>query len=320
MSENGGPTTQSGTYFQNTVAAWFMAQMYHDATRGRSENRVVRVRCEAPTDVDDVVVTFERGIHYVQAKEALSASGKAWTGLWRHFWKQLDRMALERDRLVLWGGQHTDLFKGLQAMTRRAQSVPPAPRRGQVSEFIRRLTQKQLAWLDGIVAIICDYEAEIASAREATPGGVDVARSDVFELLRVVDVVVKGSAEEIKEQAINTFLSDAADAATTFATLRDLAADKARTRGSWDWEALHAVLVTRQAQSIPGAPGMPEGSVELDGERESLERELTIHQRNLRKLREQKAIYGAGAAPLHLLNQIEHEQQMIRDIERSLGR
>ena len=45
MPEGGGPTTQSGTYFQNTVAAWFMARMLHDTSDGQSENRVIRVRC-----------------------------------------------------------------------------------------------------------------------------------------------------------------------------------------------------------------------------------------------------------------------------------
>lgn len=43
MPESGGPTTQSGTYFQNTVAAWYLAQMLRDASHGSSENRIVRV-------------------------------------------------------------------------------------------------------------------------------------------------------------------------------------------------------------------------------------------------------------------------------------
>jgi hypothetical protein len=69
MPESGGPTTQSGTYFQNTVATWYLARMLHDTQFSRTENRVVRVRSEALEDVDDVVITFERGTHYVQVKE-----------------------------------------------------------------------------------------------------------------------------------------------------------------------------------------------------------------------------------------------------------
>jgi len=179
MPESGGPTTQSGTYFQNTVATWFMAHMLHDTTHGQSENRIVRVRCEAPEEVDDVVVTFERGVHYVQVKEALSASESAWTGLWRHFWKQFDRIDLGRDRLILWGGQHTALFKGLQELVKRAQSVPSGPRRRPVAEFIGRLTKRQLGWLDGIVAIIRDYETELASGQ----GPAAITRSDIFRVV-----------------------------------------------------------------------------------------------------------------------------------------
>ncbi len=59
---------------------------------------------------------------------------------------------------------------------------------------------------------------------------------------------------------------------------------------------------------------------DLEAERESMEQELKIHRRNLRRLRQQAAIYGAGAAPLHLLNQIEHEEKAIQDIERRLGK
>jgi DNA-binding response OmpR family regulator len=49
-----------------------------------------------------------------------------------------------------------------------------------------------------------------------------------------------------------------------------------------------------------------------------LEEELKLHKRNLRKLRSQKAIYAAGEAPLHLLNQIETEEKEIQRIEEEL--
>jgi hypothetical protein len=65
-----------------------------------------------------------------------------------------------------------------------------------------------------------------------------------------VDVVVKGNAEEIEAQAVSTFLSSVPNA-PAFATLRDLAADKARTRGSWDYEDLQAALIERGASTSP---------------------------------------------------------------------
>ena len=183
----------------------------------------------------------------------------------------------------------------------------------QVAEFSGRLTKKQLGWLDGIVAIIRDYETELAPSQVPA----DIAHSDIFELLQVVDVVVRGNAEEIEAQAVSTFLSCVPNA-PAFAALRDLAADKARTRGSWDYEGLRAVLAERGVK--PGVLRGPEdeGHDEDEAEREALEQELKVHRRNLRTLRQQAAVYGAGAEPLHLLNQIEHEGAMIRDIERQL--
>ncbi|MCL4298457.1 MAG: sigma-54 dependent transcriptional regulator [Anaerolineae bacterium] len=53
-------------------------------------------------------------------------------------------------------------------------------------------------------------------------------------------------------------------------------------------------------------------------ERESLKRELAAHQRNLTKLKEQAAIYGAGQTPLHLLNQIEAEEIAIQNVAEKL--
>lgn len=314
MPESGGPTTQSGTYFQNTVAAWFMARMLHDAIHGPSENRITRVRCEAPEEVDDVMVTFERGVHYVQAKEALSASGGAWTGLWRHFWKQFIRRDYnhEHDRLVLWGGQHTDLFMGLQEMVKRAQSVPSGPARRQATEFIERLTKSQLGWLDAITAIIHNYEIEAASGHES----VEITQSDVFELLQTVEVIAKGSAKEIEKQAVNTFLSGMPDVAMIFPALRDLAAEKARIRGAWTYEELRATLEAKGLHLVSGERRRDDA----DEDRSAMEQELAMHRSNLRTLRLQAAVYGAGETPLHLLNQIKAEERAIQSLEERLGR
>lgn len=59
-------------------------------------------------------------------------------------------------------------------------------------------------------------------------------------------------------------------------------------------------------------------SVSPEDERAALQKELDQHKRNLYKLREQAAIYAAGATPLHLLNQIEAEEEEIRRIKVAL--
>lgn len=54
-------------------------------------------------------------------------------------------------------------------------------------------------------------------------------------------------------------------------------------------------------------------------DRQHLEKLLNIHRRNLRILQEQQAVYGVGAVPLILLNQIENETNTIAEIEAKLG-
>jgi hypothetical protein len=69
----------------------------------------------------------------------------------------------------------------------------------------------------------------------------------------------------------------------------------------------------------PGRETAQEDTFAPGDERAALQRELAQHKRNLYKLREQAAIYGAGETPLHLLNQIEAEEEEIRRIEAELG-
>lgn len=52
---------------------------------------------------------------------------------------------------------------------------------------------------------------------------------------------------------------------------------------------------------------------------ESLHRQLAQRSSNLLKLQEQAAMFGAGEVPLHLLNQIEAEQEAIAEIEANLA-
>jgi hypothetical protein len=50
-----------------------------------------------------------------------------------------------------------------------------------------------------------------------------------------------------------------------------------------------------------------------------LERELAQHQRNLARLRAQKAVYAAGEEPLSLLNQIDVEEREIARVQAELA-
>ena len=68
----------------------------------------------------------------------------------------------------------------------------------------------------------------------------------------------------------------------------------------------------------PGKETAQEDTFAPKDERVALQTELHQHKRNLYKLREQAAIYAAGEIPLHLLNQIEAEEEEIRRIKVAL--
>lgn len=59
--------------------------------------------------------------------------------------------------------------------------------------------------------------------------------------------------------------------------------------------------------------GFPSGE-----RRRWLEQELAQHERNLARLRNQKAVFAAGEEPLSLLNQIDHEEQEIQRVQAKL--
>ena len=78
MAESGGATTQDGIFYQNTVAARHLADLLELGPLPPRE-RVVEVRVEAPSDVDDVVVRFADGHRdWIQAKLRIQTSGDAW--------------------------------------------------------------------------------------------------------------------------------------------------------------------------------------------------------------------------------------------------
>ncbi|WP_380806014.1 hypothetical protein [Sphingobium tyrosinilyticum] len=68
MEERGGPTTQAGVRYQNSVAALFLGDLLRWAIPSPVE-RVREVRLEAPAHVDDIVATFaDRHRDWIQVK------------------------------------------------------------------------------------------------------------------------------------------------------------------------------------------------------------------------------------------------------------
>ena len=125
MAESGGATTQDGIYYQNTVAARHFADLLELAPLPPRE-RVVEVRVEAPSDVDDVVVRFADGHRdWLQAKLRIQTSGDAWHSLWSNLAAQAASTEFRaEDRLVIVMSEHDDTARGLRDLCERAVTAP----------------------------------------------------------------------------------------------------------------------------------------------------------------------------------------------------
>ena len=142
MTEQGGPTTQSGISYQNLYAALRIAEMLSGQDLPAT-SKITGVRVEAPVNVDDVVVTYEDGHRdYVQAKENLSASGEIWRKIWRQFLQQYEKPDFDRvnSRLILCMGSHDEDFVSLETMFESVEG------RLNFGEWLSRLKKNAKLW------------------------------------------------------------------------------------------------------------------------------------------------------------------------------
>ena len=223
MRERGGPTTQSGILYQNSVASLYLGRLC-DATRRPEHERVVRVRVEAPEHVDDTVVTFADGhLEFIQAKENVREDHEAWGKLWRDFDAQFRRPDFRRgvDRLLLHVGEIHDEHHDLRELCRRARSSDSHP------EWSTRLTKPQKSLVERIKPFL---GPELLG---------DVA---LFDFFGHVDVEI-WSLEQV-ERDLTPFWMPHSDRVPRelFRLLRDRAGGQARHRDSFTAEALRASL------------------------------------------------------------------------------
>lgn len=120
----GGQSTQSGIYYQNSVAALYLGRLC-DSTNRPPEQQVIHVRVETFDKVDDIVVTFsdEHKI-YIQAKENINSNDVAWRKLWQNFEAQYlsDNFEKGIDQLRLQIGTERNEFRVLQSLCEKANS------------------------------------------------------------------------------------------------------------------------------------------------------------------------------------------------------
>ncbi len=150
MAERGGPTTQSGILYQNSVTALYLGRLC-DATQRPASDLIQSVRVEAPENVDDIVVTFaDEHKEYIQAKEIISAGDTAWNKLWKDFLAQYRRKDFNygQDQLVFQIGEWRPEFKVLRGLCERAVD------NANIEAYKERLTLEHKSLLDKIRALL----------------------------------------------------------------------------------------------------------------------------------------------------------------------
>ncbi len=133
------------------MAALHLGRMCDAAARPDPE-QVVEVRVEAPTSVDDVVLTFADGHRtYMEAKERISVGSGPWVKMWRDLDKQFrgEDFRRGRDRLSIWFGESRHEHHALKSLCERAansqghgewQGRLTAPQRelvGKIEPFVK---------------------------------------------------------------------------------------------------------------------------------------------------------------------------------------
>ena len=161
MPELGGPTTQAGIDYQNSVAALAMLDLL-DMAPTPAGQRVTDIRVEAPEHVDDVVIKHADATTTRQnVKLELPKEGKRWKRLWEQLHSQRIEAFGEYDRLQVVVGNRNDLFETCSAMAERSHAE-------NVDEWVGRLTAAQVSTLDGIVKHVGTREAALAIFQKAT--------------------------------------------------------------------------------------------------------------------------------------------------------
>ena len=150
MVERGGPTTQSGILYQNSVAALYLGRLC-DITQRSESDSVQSVKVEALENVDDIVVTFaDEHKEYIQTKETISVGDNAWNKLWMSFLSQYRKKDFKygQDQLVFQIGERLPKLNSMSGLCERASD------NANIESYKERLTLEQKSLLDRIRVIL----------------------------------------------------------------------------------------------------------------------------------------------------------------------
>lgn len=204
MPEPGGPTTQAGIAYQNSVAALAMLDLL-DAAPSPANQRVTDVRVEAPEQVDDIVIRYADGTKTHQnVKLKLDRRGEPWKGLWAQLHAQRNAAFGEHDELQVVVSEQNQLFEDCAALADRSHAE-------NVQEWVDRLTTDQVTILDDIVKHVG-------------------ARGSALEILQKTTFLYWSEDFIQSEFARRRLAAGAGGPSTLLSTLRDIVSGGARHR------------------------------------------------------------------------------------------
>jgi len=209
MTEPAGPSTQDGIFYQNSVAATYLADLLslHPSTPGQT---VVSVRVEAPTHVDDIVVRYQDGHgEWIQAKSNLRRSGDAWRGLWQSFSKLfLEKSFAHNDQMKLVLGRRNSLAEALIALAE-----------------IAKTSDNDREWRARLATESADCLSSVEKYLSPTISPIELFRNVAVEVVTLADV-----EDSFKWKTLGTA---APPPSTLLTLLRDKVGGLARIRGTF---------------------------------------------------------------------------------------
>ena len=236
MSIRGGSTTQSGIFYQNTVAALYMGRMLDPRITDLTQ-LVTSVRSEARAFVDDIVVQYaDSHYRFIQVKENIEPvpGNKKWQKLWEDFENQRwDADFKNEDRLVLCLGKLDNWFSKLNSLSERARGA------------------KDLAEWEEILGSQALGKIEKSIRQLLSPGHQNSA--DSLKLLSVVEVEQK-PLDILESMVPNWMPPNSKGEQILFSALRDLCGESARNKLEMDRSLLSARLKNSYGIEIFPAP------------------------------------------------------------------
>ncbi|WP_064829377.1 NACHT domain-containing protein [Rhizobium phaseoli] len=231
MPEAGGPTTQSGIFYQNSVTALYLGRLLDLRRFHGVQARIVEVRAEAPVDVDDIVITYADGSTlHIQAKEKLTTSGDAWAKLWAAVARQTSRFAHSRDTIHIVVGTLTGAMEELREAFARAKGARDD------ADWRRSLSGEQTKVLRTVSEALPDGEATLFEIAQRT-------EFCLWTLAHIQDFLAR---DWLPASNVKT--------ATLYSHLRDVCGGNARIRKAFSASDLSEHLLHVHKVRLTGSP------------------------------------------------------------------